>query len=181
MGKLVVLLALLYLYFNINEYLVPAFKMKKGEEGHLLGLLTGDFALLFWLVVVMGMILPIIVMLFPGGRKPLPMFICGLIIVVGAWFKRFLIVTPTLLHPFLPMSNVPDAYRHYVPTWEEWAITAGSLAGALLIVTLLARIFPIVPIHETITERMHEEKMKLHSDYSVEEQQNLIRTKTHQV
>ena len=29
MGRIVVLLALLYLYFNINEYLVPAFKMKK--------------------------------------------------------------------------------------------------------------------------------------------------------
>ena len=35
MGRIVVLLALLYLYFNINEYLVPAFKMKKPEEAHL--------------------------------------------------------------------------------------------------------------------------------------------------
>lgn len=35
MGKAVVLLAFLYLYFNVNEYLVPAFKMKKPEEIHL--------------------------------------------------------------------------------------------------------------------------------------------------
>jgi molybdopterin-containing oxidoreductase family membrane subunit len=28
----------------------------------------------------------------------------------------------------------------------------GSLAGALLIITIFARIFPIIPIHETITE-----------------------------
>src|SRR6187551_2558280 len=35
MSKIVVLLALLYLYFNINEYLVPAFKMKTAEEHHL--------------------------------------------------------------------------------------------------------------------------------------------------
>jgi len=32
----------------------------------------------------------------------------------------------------------------------------GSLAGALLIITFFARIYPIIPIHETITER-HEE------------------------
>ncbi|MEX1241953.1 MAG: NrfD/PsrC family molybdoenzyme membrane anchor subunit [Cyclobacteriaceae bacterium] len=165
MGKLVVLLSLVYLYFNINEYLVPAFKMKKPEEEHLRGLFTGDFAPLFWVVVLMGMIVPLIVMLFPGGRKPLPMFIAGTFIVVGAWFKRFLIVTPTLLHPFLPMSNVPENYRHYFPTWEEWAITAGSLSGALLIVTFLARIFPIVPIDETVKEKMHEEEVRLQHDY----------------
>ena len=29
------------------------------------------------------------------------MFIAGVMVVVGAWFKRYLIVTPTLLHPFL--------------------------------------------------------------------------------
>jgi molybdopterin-containing oxidoreductase family membrane subunit len=165
MGKLVVLLSLVYLYFNINEYLVPAFKMKKPEEEHLRGLFTGDFAPLFWVVILMGMIVPLIVMLFPGGRKPLPMFIAGTFIVVGAWLKRFLIVTPTLLHPFLPMSNVPENYRHYFPTWEEWAITAGSLSGALLIVTFLARIFPIVPIDETVKEKMLEEEVRLQHDY----------------
>src|SRR5204863_8819508 len=31
MGRIVVLLSLLYLYFNINEYMLPAFKMKKSE------------------------------------------------------------------------------------------------------------------------------------------------------
>src|SRR5205085_2902932 len=35
MGRIVVMLAFLYLYFNINEYLIPAFKMKKPEESHL--------------------------------------------------------------------------------------------------------------------------------------------------
>ncbi|HEX5170329.1 MAG TPA: NrfD/PsrC family molybdoenzyme membrane anchor subunit, partial [Cyclobacteriaceae bacterium] len=153
MGKLLVMLALLYLYFNINEYLVPAFKMKKSETEHLQGLFTGEFAPLFWSVVIFGMIVPILMLLFPAGRKPLPMFIAGLLVVVGAWFKRFLIVTPTLLHPFLPKSNVPENYLHYFPSWQEWAITAGSLAGALLVMTLFTRLFPIIPIEETIHER----------------------------
>lgn len=181
MGKLVVMLSLLYLYFNINEYLMPAFKMKKPEEQHLLGLFTGDFASLFWIVIIIGMIVPIIVMLFPGGRKPLPMFLVGILIVVGAWFKRFLIVTPTLLHPFLPMSNVPDSYRHYLPTWEEWAITAGSLSGALLIVTFLVRIFPIIPIEETIRERTKESLDSRHDEYkAVSETKQIIETTPHQ-
>jgi Ni/Fe-hydrogenase subunit HybB-like protein len=152
MGRIVVMLALLYLYFNINEYLIPAFKMKKPEEAHLTNLFAGDDAPVFWFAILVGMIIPIIILLFRSGRKPLPMFIAGIMIVVGAWFKRYLIVTPTLMHPFLPMHDVPESYHHYFPSWEEWAIAMGSLAGALLIITFFARIFPIVPIHETIVE-----------------------------
>jgi len=152
MGRIVVMLALLYLYFNINEYLIPAFKMKKPEESHLTNLFAGEFAPLFWFAILVGMIIPIGIMLFRKGRRPLPMFIAGVMVVVGAWFKRYLIVTPTLLHPFLPMDNVPESFRHYFPSWEEWAIAMGSLAGALLVITFFARIFPIIPIHETIVD-----------------------------
>jgi len=86
------------------------------------------------------------------------MFIVGIMVVVGAWFKRYLIVTPTLLHPFMPMHDVPEMYHHYFPSWEEWAITLGSLAGAILIIVALCRVFPIIPIQETINE--HHETAK---------------------
>lgn len=153
MGKAVVALAFLYLYFNVNEYLVPAFKMKKPEESHLNNLFAGEYAIMFWFAIMVGMMIPAFIMLFKKGRKPLPMFIAGIMVVVGAWFKRYLIVTPTLLHPFLPMQDVPERFKHYFPSWEEWAIAVGSLAGALLIITFFVRLFPIVPIHETITEQ----------------------------
>jgi Ni/Fe-hydrogenase subunit HybB-like protein len=152
MGKVVVLLALIYLYFNINEFLVPAFKMKKSEAEHLMDLFTGEFSPVFWFAISASMIVPILILIFKKGRTPKYAFIAGILVVVGSWFKRYLIVTPTLLHPFLPMHDVPSNYTHYFPSWEEWAIAAGSLAGALLVITFFARIFPIVPIHETITE-----------------------------
>ena len=152
MSKIVVLLALVYLYFNINEYLVPAFKMKKAEEHHLQSLVTGEFARVFWTAIIMSMIVPVVVLLFPKGRKPFPAFLMGIVVVVGSWFKRYIIVTPTMLSPFLPMYDVPDSYKHYFPSWEEWAITTGSLAGTLLIITIFTRLFPIIPIHETIEE-----------------------------
>ena len=159
MGRIVVLLCLLYLYFNINEYMVPAFKMKKAEGAHLHELFAGDFAIMFWFAIITGLVIPILVSLFKKGRRPLPMFIIGIMVVVGAWFKRYLIVTPTLLNPFLPMQEVPASYHVYFPSWEEWAIAIGTLAGALLVITFFARIYPIIPIQETITERHeHEEK-----------------------
>lgn len=153
MGKIVVMLALLYLYFNVNEYLVPAFKMKKEEQAHLSGLFTGEYAPMFWFTILIGMILPIIILVFPKGRKPLPMFIVGVMVVIGAWFKRYLIVTPTMLHPFLPKYDAPLRYSHYFPSWEEWAITIGSMAGALLIITFFVRVFPVISIYKTIADQ----------------------------
>jgi molybdopterin-containing oxidoreductase family membrane subunit len=157
MGKLLVMLALLYLYFNVNEYLVPAFKMKKPEEEHLTTLFAGEFAPMFWFAIFIGMIIPIFILVFPKGRKPNAMFVAGVMVVVGAWLKRYLIVTPTMLHPFLPKFDSPAAYSHYFPSWYEWAIAAGSLAGVLLIITFFVRIFPIISIYKTITD--HEEEL----------------------
>lgn len=152
MGKLLVLLSLVYLYFNINEYFMPAYKMKGLEGAHLADLLYGEHAVLFWSVQIFGMIIPIVVLLFKKGRRPLPLFLVSCLVIVGAWFKRFLIVVPALSHPVIPTDRVPDAWLHYFPTWEEWAITGFTLALALLIVTYLMRIFPIVPVAEKIQE-----------------------------
>ena len=152
MGKLLVLACLVYLYFNINEYLIPAFTAKKGEAVHLNTLFTGYYATLFWLVTIVGLILPIILLLFKKGRKPLPMFYIGLIVVIGSWWKRFVIVTPTLLHPFLPIQGVPESWRHYFPSLHEWLITIATLAMALLIITLLVRYLPVIPIQRTADE-----------------------------
>jgi Ni/Fe-hydrogenase subunit HybB-like protein len=158
MGKITVMLAFVYLYFNLNEFLVPAFKMKKTDADHLLGLFRGEYSTVFWFAISTSMLIPILILITRKGRKPFPALIAGVLVVIGSWFKRYLIVTPTLLHPFLPIRDVPESYKHYFPSWEEWAVAMGSLAGMLLIITVFARIFPIIPIQETISEIEEDEK-----------------------
>ena len=150
MGKLLVFLCLVYAYFNINEYLVPAYKMR-GAEGKLLNdLFTGHFAPLYWGVQIFGMALPAVLLLWKKARKPLPIFMIALFVVVAAWFKRYLIVTPIMLHPYLPIQDVPANWAVYFPTWIEMAIVGGSLAGVMLIITLFSKFFPIISIWETL-------------------------------
>ena len=153
LGKFLALACIVYLYFNINEYLIPEFTSKKEEITHLNVLVTGQYAPLFWFVMAGGLIIPIVILFFKKGRKPLPMFFVGLTVVVTSWWKRYLIVTPTLLHPFLPIQGVPKSWQHYFPSWHEWLITIATLAMALLIITLLVRFFPIIPIQRTADEQ----------------------------
>lgn len=153
LGKFLVLACLTYLYFNINEYLLPIFTATVDEEVHLNALIFGDYAPLFWFSQIVGLLLPIVILLFKKGRKPGPMLIVGLMVVIGSWWKRFAIVTPTLLHPFLPIEGVPESWHHYWPSMHEWVITAGTLAMSMLIITLLIRYLPAVPIHRTYIEQ----------------------------
>ncbi|MCY1720389.1 polysulfide reductase NrfD [Prolixibacteraceae bacterium Z1-6] len=148
MGKLLVFVCLVYLYFNINEFLVPAYKMKTAEGIHLRNLFTGNFSVMFWLAQTFGLILPILLMLCKYFRKPLPLTIISVFVLIASWVKRYIIVIPTLEHPFLPVQNVPDHFKHYSPTSIEVMITLFSFMAALLIITVLAKMFPVITIWE---------------------------------
>jgi len=152
MGRLLVLACLVYLYFNLNEYLLPAFTASKEVEIHLLELFTGHYATIFWFSTIGGLVIPVFALLFKKGRKPIPMFFIGLLVVLGSWWKRYVIVTPTLLHPFLPIQGVPESWHHYFPSLHEWLITFATLAMALLIITILVRYLPVIPIQRTADE-----------------------------
>ncbi|MBP6663146.1 MAG: polysulfide reductase, partial [Paludibacter sp.] len=83
---------------------------------------------------------------------PLPMLIIASFVLVGAWFKRYIIVVPTMEHPFLPIQNVPLNFKVYSPTLIETLVTIAPFILVLLIITILSKVIPIVSIHETIEE-----------------------------
>ncbi|HOW30180.1 MAG TPA: polysulfide reductase NrfD [Bacteroidales bacterium] len=148
MGKMLVLMCLVYLYFNINEYLVPAYKMRAAEGVHLRELFTGRWSGLFWFAQIGGIFLPVILLLFRYFRRPLPITIIAFITLVASWFKRFIIVIPTLEHPHLPIQNVPEHFVHYTPTRPEIMITLLPFFASAIIITMLAKLFPVVTMWE---------------------------------
>lgn len=159
MGKLLVAVCLVYLYFNLNEFLVPGYKMKTGDDIHLKELFYGNWAIMFWASQLLGNIIPIILLVNKKFRKPLPIMIISLFVLAGAWFKRYVIVIPTMLHPHLPIQNVPENFVHYYPSAIEISVTVLSFALVLLIITVLSKIFPVVPIVETAESKGIEVKI----------------------
>lgn len=153
MGQLLVLVCLVYLYFNINEFLVPVYKMKLAEGVHLNTLFSGGYAFLFWFTQIAGLVLPILLVLTKYFRKPLPLTLVSAVVLVSAWFKRYLIVIPTMEHPFLPVQNVPDHFKHYDPTSTEIMIMLFSFFATLLIISALAKLFPVISIWEVAEEK----------------------------
>lgn len=155
LGILLLAFALLYLYFNINEYLTVGYKFQGMERALLIRLFSGDYAPYFWSVQALGVFVPVVLMMAVLGLKRYERFIipgialASFLVVAGAWAKRYLIIIPTLGSPYLPIQGLPWEWAHYRPTWVEWSITAAGFAGFLLIYTILSKLFPIISIWET--------------------------------
>ena len=147
-GKIVLALTCIYAYLNLNEYWIPGYKMAISERPLLEDLFFGSFSRVFWLLQFGTVILPIIILCFPQGRRPTPIVITCILIVIGAWVKRYIIVIPTLLHPYMPIQDVPADWATYFPNWVEFSVTAGCLAGIFLVITLFAKLFPMMAVWE---------------------------------
>lgn len=144
LANLMLAMIIIYIYFTLNEYVTPAYKWETAE-GELLGaLFTGEFSALFLGVQVIGVIIPGILVALPKTRNILGYSIASALLVVGMWIKRFLIVVPTLAR-----AQVGNFWATYQPSWVEWSITAGSIAGFILLYTIFSRLFPIISIWET--------------------------------
>ena len=159
MGRVMVLVAIVYFYFNLNEFLVPGYKLKTGDAIHLRELFTGHYAALFWGIQMFGLIIPAILLLFKQIRRPFPMMVISLFVLVGSWFKRFIIVVPPQGHPNLPIQNVPVEWVVYKPTLIETAVTVASIVLVLIIITVLSKLFPVIPIWEMAEEENGKEKI----------------------
>ena len=148
MGRIVLALTMIYAYLNLNEYWIHAYKMATAE-GHLLtDLFSGSYSIAFWTCQFGTVLIPIIVLAIPAGRKLIPITITCIVIVIGAWVKRYLIVVPTLLHPFMPIQEVPGSWSSYFPNYVEFSVTAACLAGIFLVITLFAKLFPMMAVWE---------------------------------
>ena len=157
LAKILLVLSLLYAYFTLSEYLTAWYGGLESDS-RLLGLLAGDtaFGRSFWLWATFGLFVPIGLLLFPSRRSLGAITTASVLINIGMWWKRFLIVVPTLETPFIPAQAAGIAPR-YFPSLVECLITAGAFAGFLLLFTLFSRLFPILSIWET-AEAVEEEK-----------------------
>ncbi|HYQ81271.1 MAG TPA: hydrogenase, partial [Anaeromyxobacteraceae bacterium] len=78
------------------------------------------------------------------------MFVASLLINVGMWTERFIIIVTSLHRDYLPSS-----WGMYYPTWVDWSIYVGTLSFFSLLFLLFLRFVPAVAVTE-VKELRHE-------------------------
>jgi Ni/Fe-hydrogenase subunit HybB-like protein len=151
LAMLMLVFGLVYTYFVINEHVGAAYTGELSEHPLLQKITTGSYATQFWAMVIIGLVLPVILLVTPLARSITGITVAAILVNIGMWLKRYIIVVPTLASPFMPMRD--GAHLTYVPTWVEWSITAGGFAAFLLLFILFSKVFPIISIWEVDTTK----------------------------
>ena len=152
LGKLLLVMSLLWFYFVFSERLTVWYGNESSEMAVFWVTQTGRFAPLFWLMVFCNFILPVPILAIKKLRTITGTAIASAGVVVGMWLERFLIIVPSLSRKYLPYAWVTNPYR---PTWVELTITAGTFAGMASLYMIFSKIVPIISMWELKGGRQH--------------------------
>ena len=150
LGLLFVTFSLIWGYFTFAEHLTVWYGSEPDEMTVFGQRIFGEYSWVFWTMVVVNFIIPMAVLSFRWGRKPLGTFLVGLGVLVGMWIERFLIVVGTLRFPRLDFTA-----GHYSPSWVEVAILLGSFGMFALLYFVFVQFAPIVSLWEVREGEAH--------------------------
>lgn len=105
--------------------------------------LVGRYAFTYWIAIFCNVVVPQSVWFRRVRASPLALFVITLIINVGMWDERFMIIVTSLHRTFLPSS-----WHHFTPTFWDWSTLIGSLGTFVLLFLLFARFFPVISMAE---------------------------------
>ncbi len=113
-------------------------------ERHLIGFLfTGPYAPLYYGQLLFNVVVPQAFWFSRVRNNIAAVVIISILINVGMWLERILIVWATLSRDYLP-----SAWRIFLPTIWDWMLLFGSLGAFMFLFLIFVRILPALPAHE---------------------------------
>jgi molybdopterin-containing oxidoreductase family membrane subunit len=143
LGKLLLVMSLLWFYFVFSERLTGWYGNESSEMAVFWLTQRGSFAPLFWMMIFCNFLIPFPLLAIKKFRTITGTAIASATVVVGMWIERFLIIVPSLSHKYLAYS-----WGTYRPTWVEITITAGTFAAMALLYMLFSKVVPIISVWE---------------------------------
>jgi len=143
LGKLLLMMSLLWAYFVFAERLTVWYGNESAEVQVLNVTQKGSFAPLYWTMVTCNFVVPFVILSQKRLRTIAGCVVASFGVLIGMWLERFLIVVPSLGHKYLPYT-----WGHYRPRPVEIMITISTFAAMMLLYTLFSKFVPIISIWE---------------------------------
>jgi Ni/Fe-hydrogenase subunit HybB-like protein len=103
----------------------------------------GPFAWSYWLVILLNVVIPQALWFKKVRIRPIPLFAVSMVVLVGMWFERFMIIVTSLHRDYLPSSWV-----NFHPTFWDNATLFGSVGLFLVLFCLFVRFLPMMSMYE---------------------------------
>jgi molybdopterin-containing oxidoreductase family membrane subunit len=150
MAKVMLVNGLIVAYGYLMEVFFSWYSGNRFEWALAVNRAVGPYAPLYWALVVCNVVIPQ-ALWFRVVRRNVPLlFVISLLVNVGMWLERFVIIVISLHRDYLP-----SAWQMYYPSVWDFAHFFGSIGLFLTLLLLFIRFLPVISIFE-LRELVHQ-------------------------
>jgi Ni/Fe-hydrogenase subunit HybB-like protein len=146
----------------LTELFMAWYSGVEWEQYAFLNRATGPMAWAYWIMMTCNVISPQLFW-FKKLRTSLAFtFVLSIVVNIGMWFERFVIIVPTLCRTYLPST-----WNSYHPTFIDVGIFVGTIGMFFTLFLLYSRTFPVIAQAElkSILKASGEEQKKLAAEH----------------
>lgn len=147
LAKLIILTGVIVGYAYIVESYIAWYSNNLPEWQRFIYQIVGEYAIPFWIMILFNSLVPLLFFVKRIRTSTPWLFGIAILINIGMWTERFVIIVTGLAHEYLPYS-----WGLYYPTWVDVSITLGSFAWFFFWFLLFIKLLPIISIVEVKEE-----------------------------
>lgn len=143
MAKIMMVTGMMVGYAYSIEFFIAWYSGNEYEIFAFINRAFGPYAWAYWIMIFCNVIVPQLYW-FRNIRTSIPLlFVTSLLVNVGMWFERFVIVVTSLARDFLPSS-----WSYYRPTFWDISTFVGTFGLFMTLFLLFVRYLPIIAMSE---------------------------------
>jgi len=146
MAKVMLATGLIVLYGYMMEAFFGWYSANEYESYMIWNRMTGPYAVFYWLLILCNGIVPQLLWSKKIRSNMLVLWLISIVVGVGMWLERFVIIVTSLHRDFLPSS-----WGMYSPTIWDWTMFIGTIGLFFSLLFLFIRFLPIISIFEMRT------------------------------
>jgi molybdopterin-containing oxidoreductase family membrane subunit len=158
MGKVMLATGLIVGYGYMMEAFTAYYSVNRYERFMITNRMFGPYAFFYWALIACNIVTPQFLWFRKVRSKVGALFAIAMVVNVGMWLERFVIVVTSLNRDFMP-----SAWRMYYPTRWDFAVFFGTIGLFVTLLLLFIRFLPLISIFEMRTLVNEEERKAVES------------------
>jgi molybdopterin-containing oxidoreductase family membrane subunit len=130
----------------ITELFISWYSGVEYEAYAFINRFSGPYWWAYWSMMTCNVISPQLMWFKPLRRSLLFTFIISIVVNIGMWFERYVIIVSSIHRDYLPSS-----WSMHFPTHIDLGVYVGTIGLFFVFFLLFARFFPVLPIAELKT------------------------------
>ncbi len=143
MAKVTMLTGMIVSYAYLTEFFVAWYGGNIYEQYHFINRATGPYAFGFYLMVLCNVVVPQLLWSKKLRSNVWFLFVISIMVNIGMWFERFVIIVVSLHRAFLP-----SGWGMFYPTKIDIGILIGSFGLFFTCFLLFIRVLPMIAMWE---------------------------------